>query len=140
MDQLNVHEILKYLPHRYPFMLVDRTLEYEKDTSLLALKNVTYNEPFFPGHFPQKPVMPGVLVVEALAQTAGILTFLITGDKDLFYFAGIDNARFKKIVEPGDQLYLKVAVERHKRDVWKFNGQATVNGDIACSADLMIAK
>jgi len=140
MHKLNVNEILEYLPHRYPFMLVDRVVEYEEGKSLLALKNVTYNEPFFVGHFPPKPVMPGVLIVEALAQAAGLLVCLITDRRDLFYFAGIDNARFKKLVEPGDQLHLHVSVERRKRDVWKFNAKATVDGDIACVADLMIAK
>lgn len=140
MHKLNVNEILEYLPHRYPFMLVDRVIEYEEEKSLLALKNVTYNEPFFIGHFPPKPVMPGVLVVEALAQAAGLLVCLITGTRELFYFAGIDNARFKKLVEPGDQLYLHVSVEKRKRDVWKFNAKATVDGNIACSANLMIAR
>ncbi|MCK4608907.1 MAG: 3-hydroxyacyl-ACP dehydratase FabZ [Gammaproteobacteria bacterium] len=140
MTKLDVHEILEFLPHRYPFMLVDRVVEYEEGKSLVALKNVTYNEPFFSGHFPAKPVMPGVLVVEALAQAAGLLVYLISGDKNLFYFAGIDNARFKKVVEPGDQLQLKVAVERRKRDVWKFKAEAFVDGVVACSANLMIAR
>jgi 3-hydroxyacyl-[acyl-carrier-protein] dehydratase len=140
MNKLNVEEILQYLPHRYPFMLVDRVLEYEEGKSLLAMKNITYNEPFFTGHFPAKPVMPGVLVVEALAQAAGLLVFLITDSKELFYFAGIDNARFKRVVEPGDQLLLHVSVERQKKNVWKFNTTATVDGSIACSANLMIAR
>ena len=140
MNKLNVEEILQYLPHRYPFMLVDRVLEYEDGKSLLAMKNITYNEPFFAGHFPVKPVMPGVLVVESLAQAAGLLVFLITDSKELFYFAGIDNARFKRVVEPGDQLLLHVNVERQKKDVWKFNTKATVDGDIACAANLMIAR
>jgi 3-hydroxyacyl-[acyl-carrier-protein] dehydratase len=140
MKPLHVHEILEYLPHRYPFMLIDRVIEYEEGKSLLAIKNVTYNEPFFTGHFPERPVMPGVLVVEALAQASGILVFLISNDKDLFYFAGIDNARFKRIIEPGDQLHLYTSVERQKRDVWKFNAKATVDGNIACSVDLMIAR
>lgn len=140
MSKLNVEEILQYLPHRYPFMLVDRVLEYEEGKSLLAIKNITYNEPFFTGHFPVKPVMPGVLVVESLAQAAGLLVFLITDSKELFYFAGIDNARFKRVVEPGDQLLLHVNVERQKKDVWKFNTKATVDGDIACAANLMIAR
>ncbi len=140
MSKLNVEEILQYLPHRYPFMLVDRVLEYEEGKSLLAMKNITYNEPFFTGHFPVKPVMPGVLVIEALAQAAGLLVFLITNSKELFYFAGIDDARFKRVVEPGDQLLLHVSVERRKKDVWKFNTKATVDGNIACSANLMIAR
>jgi 3-hydroxyacyl-[acyl-carrier-protein] dehydratase len=140
MKPLHVHEILEYLPHRYPFMLIDRVIEYEEGKSLLAIKNVTYNEPFFTGHFPDRPVMPGVLVVEALAQASGILVFLISNDKDLFYFAGIDNARFKRIIEPGDQLHLYTSVERQRRNLWKFNAKATVEGDIACSVDLMIAR
>ncbi len=140
MNKLNVEEILQYLPHRYPFMLVDRVLEYEDGKSLLAMKNITYNEPFFAGHFPVKPVMPGVLVVESLAQAAGLLVFLITNSKELFYFAGIDNARFKRVVEPGDQLLLHVSVERQKKDVWKFDTKATVDGNIACAANLMIAR
>lgn len=140
MNKLNVEEILQYLPHRYPFMLVDRVLEYEDGKSLLAMKNITYNEPFFAGHFPVKPVMPGVLVVESLAQAAGLLVFLITDSKELFYFAGIDNARFKRVVEPGDQLLLHVSVERQKKDVWKFDTKATVDGNIACAANLMIAR
>ncbi len=140
MKQLHVHEILKYLPHRYPFMMIDRVLEYEEGKSLLAIKNVTYDEPFFTGHFPARPVMPGVLIVEALAQASGVLVFLISNDKELFYFAGIKDARFRRIVEPGDQLHLHISVERHKRDVWKFNAKATVDGDIACTANLMIAR
>ena len=140
MKPLHVHEILEYLPHRYPFMLIDRVIEYEEGKSLLAIKNVTYNEPFFIGHFPERPVMPGVLVIEALAQASGILVFLISNDKDLFYFAGIDNARFKRVIEPGDQLHLYTSVERQRRNLWKFNAKATVDGDIACSVDLMIAR
>ena len=140
MKPLHVHEILEYLPHRYPFMLIDRVIEYEEGKSLLAIKNVTYNEPFFTGHFPERPVMPGVLVIEALAQASGILVFLISNDKDLFYFAGIDNARFKRVIEPGDQLHLYTSVERQRRNLWKFNAKATVDGDIACSVDLMIAR
>jgi len=140
MNKLHIEEILQYLPHRYPFMLVDRVLEYEEGKSLLAMKNITYNEPFFTGHFPVKPVMPGVLVVEALAQAAGLLVFLITNSRELFYFAGIDSARFKRVVGPGDQLLLHVTVERQKTDVWKFNTKATVDGNIACAANLMIAR
>ena len=144
MSNLTIHEILKYLPHRYPFLLVDRVLEYEKGKSLLALKNVTHNEPFFTGHFPGKPVMPGVIVIEAMAQAAGMLTLLTNNTepekRELFYFAGIDNARFRRIIEPGDQLYLQVEVERSKRDLWKFKTQALVEDQVACSANLMIAK
>ena len=138
---IDIHEILKYMPHRYPFLLLDRILEYEQDKSLIALKNVTYNEPFFTGHFPKdKPVMPGVLIVEALAQATGYLVYLITNDTGLFYFAGIDKARFKRMVIPGDQLLLHVSVEKRRSNFWKFNAKATVNGDIACVADLMIGR
>lgn len=144
MNKLSVHEILRYLPHRYPFMLIDRVIGYEKGISLQAIKNVTFNEPFFTGHFPENPVMPGVLVIEALAQAAGILIFFTNGrppdHKNLYYFAGIDNARFKRIVEPGDQLVLSVKVIRHKLDVWKFSAEATVDSNIVCVAELTVAK
>ena len=139
INKLDIHEILQLLPHRFPFMLVDRVLEYEKDKSILAIKNVTYNEPFFQGHFPDKPVMPGVLMVEALAQTAGLLVYCITHKVGFYFFAGIDNVRFKKVVEPGDQLFLHVNVERNKKNIWKFNAKATVDGEVVCTADLMIA-
>ena len=142
--ELDINEILNYLPHRYPFLLVDRVLEYKKGETLLGLKNVTHNEPFFPGHFPGKPVMPGVIMIEALAQAAGILIFLTTDTKphkeNMFYFAGIDNVRFKRIVEPGDQLLLHIELDRNKRDLWKFITRATVNGEIACTANIMIAR
>jgi 3-hydroxyacyl-[acyl-carrier-protein] dehydratase len=139
IKEMDIHKILELIPHRYPFVMVDRVLEYEKDKGLIALKNVTFNEPFFTGHFPENPVMPGVLMVEALAQAAGLLVFCITKEKGFFYFAGVDNVRFKRIVKPGDQLYLHVNVERHKGKIWKFNAKATVDGEVACTADLMIA-
>lgn len=144
MNTLNIHEILELLPHRYPFVLVDKVIEYERGISLVGVKNVTYNEPFFTGHFPENPIMPGVLVLEALAQASGLLVFL-TGSgkvkpKDLYYFAGIDNVRFRRVVSPGDQLHLHVKVERNKLNVWKFNAVAKVDGEIACIADLMLAK
>ncbi len=140
MKDMDVYKILELLPHRYPFMLVDRVLEYEKDKGIIALKNITFNEPFFTGHFPANPVMPGVLIIEALAQAAGLLVFCITKEKGFFYFAGIDNVRFKRVVKPGDQLYLRVDVEKNKRNIWKFNAKATVDGEVACTADLMIAR
>jgi 3-hydroxyacyl-[acyl-carrier-protein] dehydratase len=144
MSEMNIHEVLQYLPHRYPFLLIDRVLSYEAHKSLVAIKNVTINENYFVGHFPQRPVMPGVLILEALAQASGILAFKSTNQRpdgeSLYFFAGIDNARFKQVVEPGDQLRLEVAVTRAKQDVWKFKGIATVQGHLVCEADLMSAK
>lgn len=137
-------EVRKYLPHRYPFLLVDTVESYELGKSLTAFKNVTNNEPFFQGHFPGLPVMPGVLMVEALAQASGILMYR-TLDRypsieDFFYLAGIDNTRFKRTVVPGDQLKLYVEVIRHRENLWKFKGEASVNGELACSAEFMNIK
>ncbi|MFZ5593506.1 MAG: 3-hydroxyacyl-ACP dehydratase FabZ [Pseudomonadota bacterium] len=144
MEQLDIREVLRYLPHRYPFMLVDRVLSYVPGESLVALKNVTFNEPFFQGHFPQRPVMPGVLIIESLAQATGILAFISTNtrptDKSLYFFAGIDNARFKQPVVPGDQLVLEVEVLRVIRTVWKFNTTAKVDGNVVASAEIMCAE
>jgi len=141
---LDIHAIIKQLPHRYPFLLVDRVLECIPGTSLTAIKNVTINEPFFQGHFPQRAVMPGVLILEALAQATGLLTFSTLGyspdQKTLYYFVGIDNARFKKPVEPGDQLLLKVEHLWNKRGIWKYKAQAKVDGKIVAEADLMCAS
>ena len=138
---MDIHRILKKLPHRYPFLLVDRVLEFEKDVRIKALKNVTINEPFFVGLFPARPVMPGVLTLEALAQTAALLSFesmgTDPGEDTVVYFVGIDGARFKRPVEPGDQLILDVALERSKSGIYKFNARATVDGELAVSADLM---
>ena len=140
--QLDIHGILRLLPHRYPFMLVDRVLEWRAGESIRALKNVTYNEPFFPGHFPARPVMPGVIIIEALAQTAGILTFLsadIVPHADTrFYFVGIDKARFRKPVEPGDQLVLTATVERCLRGIWRFATRAEVGGAEVAQAQIMV--
>ena len=140
---LDITAILRQLPHRYPFLLVDRVLECHKGKSIRALKNVTYNEPFFPGHFPCRPVMPGVLIIEALAQTAGILAFVTAGvfpdDNTRFYFVGIDEARFRRPVEPGDQLILTATLQRQMRGIWKFNTVAEVEGKEATSAEIMIA-
>lgn len=142
-NSLTIAEIMRHLPHRYPFLLIDRVLTAD-DTSLVAIKNVTVNEPFFVGHFPQKPVMPGVVILEALAQASGMLIFKSVQrllDKDFwFYLAGIDNARFKRIVEPGDQLRLEVELLKVKRDIWKFKGTATVDGQLACSAEIINAR
>ena len=138
---MDIHQILKQLPHRYPFLLVDRVISIEKGKSIVALKNVTMNEPFFTGHFPHRPVMPGVLILEAMAQTAALLSFDTQGvtpdDKTVYYFAGIDGARFKRPVEPGDQLMMEVSIERAKAGIFKFKGVTRVNGEIACEADLM---
>lgn len=144
MSEMNIHEVLKYLPHRYPFVLIDRVVEYQVGKSLVALKNVTINEQFFTGHFPHRPVMPGVLMLEALAQAAGILAFKTCNDAPgkgpNFLYAGIDNARFKHIVEPGDQLYLHVELIWTKRDIWKFQGAAKVANQIVSSAEMMLAR
>jgi 3-hydroxyacyl-[acyl-carrier-protein] dehydratase len=138
---MDIHEILKYLPHRYPILLVDRVLELEEGKRILALKNVTINEPFFNGHFPHHPVMPGVLIVEALAQAAAILSFKTLGtlpdDRSVYYFVGIDDARFKRPVSPGDQLTLDVVIERNVRGMWKFAAQARVGDALAAEAKLM---
>jgi 3-hydroxyacyl-[acyl-carrier-protein] dehydratase len=138
---MDIHEILKYLPHRYPFLLVDRVLSCEPGKDITALKNVTINEPFFNGHFPNYPVMPGVLVIEALAQTAGLLTLKSVDAKpdedSIFYFVGIDAARFKKPVQPGDQLILKATILRERVGIWKYAARAEVDGRVAAEAELM---
>lgn len=143
-NTLDIHEVLKYLPHRYPFLLIDRVLDFVPGESLVGLKNVTFNEPFFPGHFPHHPVMPGVLILEALAQATGILAFKTTNkvpdDGSLYYFAGIDKARFKRPVSPGDQLILKASVIKEKRGIWKFACEATVDDELAASAEIMCAE
>jgi 3-hydroxyacyl-[acyl-carrier-protein] dehydratase len=138
---MDIHQILEYLPHRYPILLVDRVLDVVPGERITALKNVSMNEPFFPGHYPHHPVMPGVLIVEAMAQTAAILSFKTMGDKpddkSVYYFVGIDNARFKRPVSPGDQLIMEVAITLNKRGMWKFSAQAKVDGQIACEAELI---
>ncbi|WP_180683378.1 3-hydroxyacyl-ACP dehydratase FabZ [Tepidicella baoligensis] len=138
---MDIHQILKQLPHRYPFLLVDRVLQIEKGKSIQALKNVSMNEPQFTGHFPHRPVFPGVLMLEAMAQTAALLAFDTLGvtpdDKTVYYFAGIDGARFKRPVEPGDQLVMDVTLERMKAGIFKFKGTARVGDEVACEAELM---
>lgn len=138
---MDIHQILKQLPHRYPILLVDRVLNVQKGVSIRALKNVTINEPVFTGHFPHRPVFPGVLMLEALAQTAALLAFETLGvtpdDKTVYYFAGIDGARFKRPVEPGDQLVMDVMLERMRAGIFKFKGTARVGDDVACEAELM---
>lgn len=144
MSEMDIHEVLNHLPHRYPFLLVDRVLDFVPGESIHAYKNVTYNEPFFTGHFPHHPVMPGVLIMEALAQAAGILSFKTMGEKpsddSVFYFVGIDGCRFKKPVMPGDQLHLHVKVVRQMRGIWKYQAEAKVDGAVVAEAELMCAK
>ena len=138
---MDIHQILEHLPHRYPFVLVDRVLEIETGKKIKAVKNVSINEPFFPGHFPHHPVMPGVLIVEALAQAAAILSFktgnFMPSDDSVYYFAGIDKARFKKPVSPGDQLILEVSIDRILKGIWKYNCSASVDGKLVAEADIM---
>jgi 3-hydroxyacyl-[acyl-carrier-protein] dehydratase len=141
--KMDIEAIMRQLPHRYPFLLVDRVLACEPGRYVHALKNVTFNEPYFPGHFPHRPVMPGVIIIEALAQTAGILAFRtveVVPDSDTrFYFVAIDNARFRKPVEPGDQLMLKVTLKRAFKGIWKFSCLAEVDGAEVASAEIMVA-
>lgn len=138
---MDIHQILKCLPHRYPILLVDRVLEIEKGKRIVALKNVSINEPHFQGHFPHRPVMPGVLQLEALAQAAAILAIDMMGavldDKTVYYFAGIDGARFKRPVEPGDQLRLEVELDRQKAGIFKFKARSLVGDEVATEAELM---
>jgi len=141
MKSLDINQIKQYLPHRYPLLLVDRVLDWESGKQIRAIKNVSANEEFFNGHFPNKPVMPGVLMIEALAQTAALLAFLTMGQKPdenaVVYFVGIDGARFKRPVEPGDQLVMEVEILRQSRGIWKFQSKALVEGQLAVEAELM---
>ena len=140
-ETMDINGVLEHLPHRYPFLLIDRIKAIELGKRIVALKNVTINEPYFQGHFPQRPIMPGVKILEAMAQAAGILVFRTQGDKpdanSVYYLAGIDKARFKRPVLPGDQLEIEVILERGVRGVWKFSCVARVEGNIACSAQLL---
>ncbi len=141
LGQMDIHEILDHLPHRYPFVLVDRVLSLELGKSITAVKNVTINEPYFPGHFPYHPVMPGVLIVEALAQAAAILSFKTMDtkptDDSVYYFAGIDEARFKKPVSPGDQIILNVSIDRILKGIWKYTGVAKVDNTVVAEVKMM---
>jgi 3-hydroxyacyl-[acyl-carrier-protein] dehydratase len=141
---MDINDILRHLPHRYPFLLIDRVLEFNKGASLIGIKNVTYNEPFFQGHFPQRPVMPGVLILEAMAQATGLLAFRTlenTADRNTLYFlVGMDKVRFKRPVEPGDQLLLSARLLKTKRGIWMFDCDARVNGAIAASAEIMCTE
>jgi 3-hydroxyacyl-[acyl-carrier-protein] dehydratase len=143
LNSLQVQEIMALLPHRYPFLLIDKVLDYTAGESLTALKNVTINEPIFTGHFPGMPIVPGVLILEALAQATGILGFKTVTERsanEIYLFAGIDEARFKKPVVPGDTMVLEVKFLKERRNIWKFYGEAKVDGVIVCSAELMCAR
>lgn len=141
--ELDIRQLLEFLPHRYPFLLIDRVIDCEPGKSVTALKNVSVNEPFFQGHFPNRPVMPGVLILEAFAQAAGVLAFKTANAKPAqhlaYYMVGIDNARFREPVAPGDQLLLHVTLDRSINTIWKFKGEAKVNGKVAATGDLMVA-
>ena len=141
MNTIDIHEIQKYLPHRYPLLLIDRVIEYTPGEHLIGIKNVTFNEPHFTGHFPKRVIMPGVLILESLAQATGLLAFKsyedLRSENALYYLAAIDNAKFKRPVEPGDQLQLEVKLVKHKRNFWRFSCVATVDGEVAVSADIM---
>lgn len=138
---MDIHEILEHLPHRYPFVLIDRVVSLELGKEITAIKNVSVNEPYFPGHFPYHPVMPGVLIVEAMAQAAAILSFKTMdtkpSDDSVYYFAGIDSARFKKPVSPGDQIVLNVKIDRILKGIWKYTGVASVDGNVVAEAQMM---
>ncbi|WIG77905.1 3-hydroxyacyl-ACP dehydratase FabZ [Photobacterium damselae] len=140
---LNITEIQQLLPHRYPFLMIDRVVNYEESKTLTAIKNVSINEPQFTGHFPNMPVFPGVLILEAMAQATGLLAFKTFGapkENELYYFASIDNAKFRKPVMPGDQLVLEVEFLKERRGIAMFNGVAKVDGDVVCSAELKCAR
>jgi len=141
VKHLDIYKVLEILPHRYPFLLVDRVVEFVAGESLTALKNVTYNEPYFNGHFPYRPIMPGVLVLEAMVQSCAILASLTVdqkvSDRRIYYFVGVDNARFKRPVEPGDQLIMRVQLERRLKGMWKCSAEATVDENLCCRAGFM---
>ena len=141
MNTIDIHEIQRYLPHRYPFLLIDRVVDFVAGEYLVGIKNISYNEPQFTGHFPQRVIMPGVLILESLAQATGLLAFKtadeLHSDDALYYLAGIDNARFRRPVEPGDQLKLEVKLIKNKRNMWKFSGKASVDGELVVSADIL---
>jgi len=143
LTPMDIYQILEHLPHRYPFLLIDKVIDYEVGDYLHGIKNITINEPCFPGHFPNRPVMPGVLILEALAQATGVLGFKTMGIKpdnnSLYYFVGIDKARFKRPVEPGDVVHLHVKQTKKRRDIWFFDAEAKVEGKVVCAAELMCA-
>ena len=141
MGTLDIHQIRKILPHRYPFLLIDKVTSYEPYKSIVAVKNVSANEPFFQGHFPVKPIMPGVLIIEAMAQAAALLGCVSTAEVDrdghLYYLVGVDQVRFKRPVEPGDQLVIIVEFEKVRQNLWKFHARATVADDFVAAAELL---
>jgi 3-hydroxyacyl-[acyl-carrier-protein] dehydratase len=141
MAEMDIYEVLEHLPQRFPLLMVDRVLECEPGKRILALKNVSANEPYFPGHFPHRPIMPGVLILEAMAQAAGILVFRTLGvqpdESSVYYYAGIDNARFKRPVAPGDRLEIEVRILGSKRGVWKFGCAARVDGTVVTEAEIL---
>ena len=141
MAEMDIGEIMKYLPHRYPMLLIDRVVDMRLGESLVAIKNVSYNEPYFQGHFPNRPVMPAVIILEAMAQATGILVLRsmdkLPSEKSIYYFVGIDGARFRRPVEPGDQLRIEVKLVRSIRGIWKLRSDATVDGEVVASGDLM---
>lgn len=143
LTPMDIYQILEHLPHRYPFLLIDKVIDYKVGDYLHGIKNITINEPCFPGHFPNRPVMPGVLILEALAQATGVLGFKTMGIKpdnnSLYYFVGIDKARFKRPVEPGDVVHLHVKQTKKRRDIWFFDAEAKVEGKVVCAAELMCA-
>ena len=137
---MEIKEIMSLLPHAYPFLLVDRIVEVEPGKRIVGIKNVTYNEPFFPGHFPGRPIMPGVLIVEAMAQTAGLLVFHSLPEEDhskAVFFLGMDNVRFRKPVIPGDQLRLELEITKHRQSIWRFKGKALVEGKVVAEGDIL---
>lgn len=140
----DIREILKYLPHRYPFLMIDRVIDFQPNESLTAIKNITFNEPIFTGHFPQSPIFPGVLILEAMAQACALQAFKSMGgypsEKTLYLLVGIDKARFKRQVIPGDQIEFHVIVQKEKRGIWRFDATAKVEGSLACSAEVLIAR
>ncbi|ACA87540.1 3-hydroxyacyl-ACP dehydratase FabZ [Shewanella woodyi] len=143
LNTMDIKEIMSFLPHRYPFLLIDRVLDYTPGETLHAIKNVTINEPFFQGHFPVQPVMPGVLILEAMAQATGLLAYKTmkeASEDSLYYFAGIDKARFKRVVEPGDQLHFEVKMIKERRGIGVFTGEVKVDGELVCSAEIMCAR
>lgn len=139
MSEMNIQEVLRFLPHRYPFLLVDRVITLDLNNSITAVKNVTYNEHFFQGHFPERAVMPGVLIIEALAQAAGILAYKSmdwSPNSSLFFLGSVNEARFKKIIVPGDQVILSARVIKRRTTVWKFACEALVNNEVVCSTEI----
>lgn len=143
LNSFDIQEILRLLPHRYPFLLIDRVIDFTPGESLHAIKNVTINEPIFTGHFPERPIFPGVLILEAMAQATGLLGFKTVqnrNENEMYLFAAIDEARFKQPVVPGDTMHIYVKFLKERRDLWKFAVEAKVDGNVVCTAELMCAR